>query len=455
MKPSKQKEGCCMRSFRRWLSLLLCLATLLLLCPSAMAEDGPLPYSMTVLVGDGSFRVRAYSESYMGNLYLSLADLALALSGTEKQFELHYSKSNSAFTITTGHGVSSGSSQDTGWMGVAYLPLQQNRLLVNGREHRNYTYCTQLDMFMNMIDVQMILDLEIEPLDELTLRLHPERPFAPEPESLAREGYFDAYNGVLIGDADTGEILFSRNHDRVAPIASITKLMSYLLIREAADAGEISMDDTVTASAKAAVLSWTADGTISLQTGKAYPMSEMLNAMLLASSNECTLALAEHVAGSEEAFVERMNRRAGELELRSARFYTPHGLPSYGTGPVRGKRQNSMSALDLFRLCRFLLAEHPEITDITSQQLCAMKELDYTTYNSNPLVFNLEGVTGLKTGYTNKAGSCLVASMPVQTEDGPHNLVLVVLGAEAAEQRNQAAELLLRWALRLYARKLS
>ena len=444
-----------MKTCRRLLSLLLCLLTLLCVAVPAMADDGPLPYAMTVIVGEQSFRVRAYSESYMGNLYLSLSDLAFALNGTEKQFQIHYSKSNSAFSITTGQGAYSGSSQDTGWMGVSYLYLQQNRLLVNGKERRNYTYCTDLDMFMNMIDVQLILDLEIEPLDELTLVLHPDRPFSPDPAELAAEGYFDAYNGILIGDADTGEILFSHNHDRAAPIASITKLMSYLLIREAADAGEISMDDAITASSKAAVLSWTADGTISLQTGKEYPMFEMLNAMLLASSNECTLALAEHVAGSEEAFVERMNQRAGELELRSARFYTPHGLPSYGMGPVRGKRQNCMSALDLFKLCRYLLSEHPEITEITSQQLCRMEELDYTTYNSNPLVFNMDGVTGLKTGFTNKAGSCLAASMPVPTEDGQHNLVLVVLGAEAAEQRNQAAELLMRWAQRLYTDRLS
>ena len=444
-----------MKTCRRLLSLLLCLLTLLCVAVPAMADDGPLPYAMTVIVGEQSFQVRAYSESYMGNLYLSLSDLAFALNGTEKQFQIHYSKSNSAFSITTGQSAYSGSSQDTGWMGVAYLYLQQNRLLVNGKERRNYTYCTDLDMFMNMIDVQLILDLEIEPLDELTLVLHPDRPFSPDPTELAAEGYFDAYNGILIGDADTGEILFSHNHDRAVPIASITKLMSYLLIREAADAGEISMDDAIAASTKAAVLSWTADGTISLQTGKEYPMYEMLNAMLLASSNECTLALAEHVAGSEEAFVERMNQRAGELELRSARFYTPHGLPSYGMGPVRGKRQNCMSALDLFKLCRYLLSEHPEITEITSQQLCRMEELDYTTYNSNPLVFNMDGVTGLKTGFTNKAGSCLAASMPVPTEDGQHNLVLVVLGAEAAEQRNQAAELLMRWAQRLYTDRLS
>ena len=444
-----------MKTCRRLLSLLLCLLTLLCVAVPAMADDGPLPYAMTVIVGEQSFQVRAYSESYMGNLYLSLSDLAFALNGTEKPFQIHYSKSNSAFSITTGQGAYSGSSQDTGWMGVAYLYLQQNRLLVNGKERRNYTYCTDLDMFMNMIDVQLILDLEIEPLDELTLVLHPDRPFSPDPTELAAEGYFDAYNGILIGDADTGEILFSHNHDRAVPIASITKLMSYLLIRESADAGEISMDDAIAASTKAAVLSWTADGTISLQTGKEYPMYEMLNAMLLASSNECTLALAEHVAGSEEAFVERMNQRAGELELRSARFYTPHGLPSYGMGPVRGKRQNCMSALDLFKLCRYLLSEHPEITEITSQQLCRMEELDYTTYNSNPLVFNMDGVTGLKTGFTNKAGSCLAASMPVPTEDGQHNLVLVVLGAEAAEQRNQAAELLMRWAQRLYTDRLS
>ena len=173
--------------------------------------------------------------------------------------------------------------------------------------------------------------------------------------------------------------------------------------------------------------------------------------MLLASSNEAAVTLAAHTAGSSDAFVERMNARAKELGLSTARFYTPNGLPSYSSSAVSAKRQNSMSAIDLFALCSYLLANERDILSITSRQLGSMKTLNYSTYNTNPMVFNVPGVTGLKTGSTNRAGYCLTVSMPVTRGGETHDVVLVLLGAETATLRNQAAEILLRWARDYYA----
>jgi len=169
--------------------------------------------------------------------------------------------------------------------------------------------------------------------------------------------------------------------------------------------------------------------------------------MLIASSNECALALAEYTCGREAAFVERMNRRAQELGLTSVTMWNCNGLPSFTDDAIPVKRQNLMSAEDLFRLCRHILKNYPEITNITSMKLAHMPHLnDYWTANSNPLVYNMEGVNGLKTGHTNRAGYCVAASLPVGRADGVHTVVLILMGAESAELRGQAAEILLRYA---------
>jgi D-alanyl-D-alanine carboxypeptidase (penicillin-binding protein 5/6) len=143
-----------------------------------------------------------------------------------------------------------------------------------------------------------------------------------------------------------------------------------------------------------------------------------------------------------------MNRRAAELGLRSTIFRSAHGLPVYTGGALPAKRQNEMSANDLFTLCKLLLDDYPRITGITGQRYVRLESLQYTTANSNPLVFNMEGVNGLKTGSTNRAGYCLAASLPVSVGEETHTLVLILLGAETAQLRGQAAELLLQAAKR-------
>ena len=217
------------------------------------------------------------------------------------------------------------------------------------------------------------------------------------------------------------------------------------------DAGEISAADMVRISENAERLSDSADGMVKLTAGEEEPFGELLEAMLIASSNESALALAEHLCGSEEAFVVRMNSRAQELGLKSTRMYNCSGLPSFSEDSIPVKRQNRMSAEDLYRLVKIIMERYPDITEITSIPLAHMPSLnDYRTANSNPLLFNMSGVTGLKTGSTNKAGYCVAATLPVQKEGETHTLVLILLGAETADLRGQAAEILLRDALSHY-----
>ena len=445
-----------MKRLKRLVALLLCA---LLLCGASAAAlaDGPRPYLLTIRVGERQAEVRAFSVSYAGNLYLNLGDTALALRGTEKQFSVEYrytAGDGEHWWITTGQEAPDPDDSPRDATAVPYavdVLLGRNRVFVDGGERRYYTFRPGgQELYMGLADLQLMLDLTISPDGAGSILIEPDRPFAPDLYALLEEDYFGAFNAVLLGDADTGEILFSYNRSWRYPIASLSKLMSFLLLEEALSAGEIGWQDRVTISAKAAAISWSADGVIGMSSGAEVSVEELMLAMMLASSNESALALAEHLCGSEEAFVERMNARASQLGLLSARFYTPHGLPSYSTSGLPGKRQNSMSAADLFRLCSLLLRNFPQMTEMTEKQFVRLEELSFTTANSNPLVFNMPGVDGMKTGSTNRAGYCLAASLPVESGGDTHHVVAIVLGAESAELRGQGTEILLRYAQRYY-----
>ncbi len=444
-----------MKTMRRLLALLLCLCALLALPGPAFAAE-PAPFYLPVHVeGGADSRVRAYEESYPGNLYLSLSDLSRALSGTTKQFHFAYNSKDDSFTVTTGRPAAAAegtpSVRERG--SVVYLDFTRSRLFVDGGERRYYSYRrdSDNDLYMSLTDVQLMLDLTAMRPDGDSLVLDPDRPFAPDPKALERAGFFDAISAVVLGDADTGEVIFYRDARRALPIASLSKLMSYLLLSEAADRGEIDFSDTVTITEESDLISRSADGMISMSAGAQIPMQELIDAMLLASSNEAAASLAAHAAGSTENFVDRMNTRARELGWYTACFYTPHGLPVYTPTAITAKRQNMMSAYDMFRLCAYLLENCPQITTITGRQYASMKTLKYSTSNTNQMVFNVSSVTGLKTGSTNRAGYCITVSMPVTRGGETHDIVLVVLGAETAQLRGQASEILLRWAKDYYA----
>ena len=418
---------------------------------SASASAEGEPYALQVTVnGEGKY-VRSYDGEYRGNRYLSLIDLAAALSGTEKQFRFERiisSTDGEYFTVTMQQAplIASGAAGYPERTNPVGLYLSRNRLVVDGTDRKYYTCNPQNgDLYMSLTDVQLMLNITAMPSEYGGLILNLGQPFLPDPQYLREQGYFAGMNGIYLADATSGEVLFQHNSRVSVPVASLTKLLSYLILKEAIDAGEIGAEDSVRISQEAEALSLSPDGIITLHAGREVPLRELIEAMLVASSNECALALAEHLCGTESAFVARMQRRAEELGLSSARMYNCHGLPSYTEGNVPVKRQNYMSAEDLFRLSRLILQKYPEITDITSAQLAHFPSLDdYWTANSNPLVFNMAGVTGLKTGHTNQAGYCVAVSMPVATSQGTHTVILILLGAESAELRGQAAEILLR-----------
>ena len=443
-----------MKKLRCFLCLLLCLAVLAPLGGAALAAD-PAPFLLTVRAADGGEReVRAYEESYPGNVYLSLADLSQAMSGSHGQFRFEYIGSDNYFTIMTGKAPAA--PLDRGAAGsrgsVVYLDYTRSRLYCDGIERRYYTYREgNRDLYMSLTDIQLLLDMTASWDDSGVLVLDPDLPFAPELEDLEEAGYFDAIGAIVLGDADTGEILYYKDGRRALPIASLSKLMTYLLLCEAAERGEISFSSGVIITEESDRIARSADGMINMTAGTTVPFTELLAGMLLASSNEAAASLAAYAAGSSKAFVQQMNERARELGWTTARFYTPHGLPLYAGGAIPAKRQNEMSAMELFKLCAYLLKNESQITDITSLQYANLPTLKYSTSNTNTLVYNIPGVTGLKTGSTDRAGSCVAVSLPITRNGETHNIVLILLGAETPALRGQAGEILLRWAQDHYA----
>ncbi len=391
---------------------------------------------------------------YPGNIYLSLADLSQAMSGSQGQFRFEYIGSDNYFTIMTGKAPAA--PLDRGAAGsrgsVVYLDYTRSRLYCDGIERRYYTYREgNRDLYMSLTDIQLLLDMTASWDDSGVLVLDPDLPFAPELKDLEEAGYFDAIGAIVLGDADTGEILYYKDGRRALPIASLSKLMTYLLLCEAAERGEISFSSGVIITEESDRIARSADGMINMTAGTTVPFTELLAGMLLASSNEAAASLAAYAAGSSKAFVQQMNERARELGWTTARFYTPHGLPLYAGGAIPAKRQNEMSAMELFKLCAYLLKNESQITDITSLQYANLPTLKYSTSNTNTLVYNIPGVTGLKTGSTDRAGSCVAVSLPITRDGETHNIVLILLGAETPALRGQAGEILLRWAQDHYA----
>ena len=399
--------------------------------------------------------VKMLDYDYAHNSYLSLRDIAMVLKDTDKSFSLEITK-NSVF-LTPGGVYTPVGTENILWEEEENpdVSLRRNEFEVNGQKVLYYTMLMKLpsddyDCFMMAADLAMLMDMNISVSDTGTLQIHTQEPFSVSPSMLEQTGYFYGVNSVLAGDATTGEIYYQYQSDVSYPIASTSKLMTCLLTMDAIAAGQISLEESVTISDAVELLAVSNDGVIPLEAGGQITVQDLLLGLLLPSSNECALCLAERIAGSEEAFVQMMNEKARELGLSQAVFFNSNGLPSYTEEAIPSKRQNRMSAEDMFRLTSYLLKVYPQITDITSQKEAVLQSIDFEVRNSNPLLYNLEGVTGLKTGTTNKAGACLVISLTVGDGAGAHDLVVVVLGTEDSIERGRVSGLLSRYALHTF-----
>ena len=235
---------------------------------------------------------------------------------------------------------------------------------------------------------------------------------------------------AVLMDAATGTVLYEKNaHAPLAP-ASVTKIMTLLLVMEALDSGRISWDDTVTASEAAAAKG---GSQVYLEPGEQMSMEEMIKSVAVVSANDCATALAEHVAGSEAAFVEMMNNRAAELGMADTHFVNCTGLDDEPNAA-----EHLTTAYDIALMSRELL-KHDRIREFTTIWMDTVRNGEFGLSNTNKLVRFYQGTTGLKTGYTSSAGHCLSAS----AERDGLELIAVVLHCSTSGERFQSAKQLL------------
>lgn len=240
-----------------------------------------------------------------------------------------------------------------------------------------------------------------------------------------------AAKSAVLMDAATGTVLFESNaHEPLAP-ASVTKVMTMLLIMEALDSGQITPEDTVTTSEAAAAKG---GSQIYLKVGETMSVSDMLKSIAVSSANDCACAMAEHLWGSEGAFVEQMNRRAAELGMADTHFVNCTGLDDGADAA-----QHRTSAYDIALMSRELLTKHPDIKKFTTIWMDSVRGGAFGLSNTNKLIRFYPGATGLKTGFTSGAGYCLSAT----AEREGMELIAVVMGCETSQKRTAACKSML------------
>lgn len=242
---------------------------------------------------------------------------------------------------------------------------------------------------------------------------------------------------ALLMEKETGTVLFSKDeHAKLEP-ASVTKVMTILLVMEAIDSGQLTYDTVVTASTHACSMG---GSQIWLKENEQMTVGDMLKAVCIVSANDCAVALGEQIAGSEEAFVERMNRRAKELGMNDTTFRNATGLPAAG---------HVTSAYDIAVMSRELIRNHPDIRQYTTIWMDTLRNGQSSLVNTNKLIRFYEGATGLKTGSTDAAGYCLSAT----AERDGMELISVIMKDATSAQRFEDAKALLSYGFSTYALK--
>ena len=260
-------------------------------------------------------------------------------------------------------------------------------------------------------------------------------PVAAEATTAPTPAFTPNCKSAVLMEASTGKVLYAHNPAEAMPPASVTKIMTLLLVMECMDTGALKWEDKVTASAHAASMG---GSQIYLKEGEQMSARDLIKSVVIASANDAAVALAEHTYGSEEAFVARMNQRAAELGMTNTHFENTNGLDDTATNHVT-------SAGDIAIMSRELI-KHTEILEFSSTWMDTIRDGQFGLTNTNRLVRFYRGCNGLKTGSTAKAGFCV----SVTAEREGMTLICVIMGAENRDIRNAEAQKLLDWGFATY-----
>ncbi len=253
------------------------------------------------------------------------------------------------------------------------------------------------------------------------------------PRETARESHSPAkspYEAACVMEPTTGAVVFAKNEHEPWPTASLAKMMVMLIVAEKLQNGSLKLTDPITTSRKAAKMG---GSQVYLKEGETFPLGDMMEAIVVHSANDATVAVAEYVAGSTDAFVQMMNRKAQELGMKDTHYYSVHGLP-----PDPGQKADVSSAYDEALLARQLV-RYPVILKWSAIKTAPFRNGTFTLQNTNHLVFTYNGCDGLKTGFYHQAGFNLVAT----AHRAGTRLIAVVLGSPLKRQNFQQAAVMM------------
>ncbi len=246
-------------------------------------------------------------------------------------------------------------------------------------------------------------------------------------KSYAIFGIENKTKASLIGDVQSGALFLSENIEEQLSIASISKLMNYFVVRDAIEEGKIKREDVVTISKASA----SEEGSsLDLLEGEKITINDLLDGLMVVSGNDAAHALAEAVSGSEEEFVKLMNNKAKEIGLEAAEFTNASGL-------TKNSSDNKMSTKDIFTMSKALIEKYPEVLEYSKKTVLEQPNRNYKRESTIPLVGEVNGVDGLKTGYTEEAGYCLVSTMKITKGQSEFRVIAILMGVNTKEERAQ------------------
>ena len=245
-------------------------------------------------------------------------------------------------------------------------------------------------------------------------------------------GLDDNVKSYFIANEESGEVYYEKNADEPRAMASLSKLMTFLLTKEAIENGDISLDTKVKADKEAENLTSWEYSALGVKEGEIYTVDELLKGLIAVSGNDCAYLLANTISVSEAAFAREMNEKAKELDLESQVYYNSSGIET------EDGYQNTSSARDLFKLSQYILKTYPDILEYTAIREIKDPARDIDKTSTIPLMDEIKGVDGLKTGTTDEAGYCLVTTIDMRELDAKDDFraIGVVMGADQKDTRN-------------------
>lgn len=246
--------------------------------------------------------------------------------------------------------------------------------------------------------------------------------------SLAAIGIEDQVSAYIVGDSATGQVFASHNSEEAVPIASLTKLLTFMIVEDAIASGEVKAEDEVTITKKIEDIE---GSSMDLKENEKVTIDELQQGMIIVSANDGAVALAEKIAGSEEDFVDLMDKKARDLGLSTAVFYNASGLPV-------GNVENLMSTAELFKMTTHLIDNYPRVLEMSSKKTLVQSDRQFNGPSTVPFIGNIQGVDGLKTGTTDKAGNCLITTLKGSGNQGEEEFrtIGISMGAKDKQVRN-------------------